>query len=107
MRRAHTTPIVVRFWRPHERIAHETYRATQANELRRLRAAGWPAYTEDSLDAVVARVREAVGSGPAAQVGYRRRETSIAPAIALAALAPLLLVLVPGGLLRRRFIPAR
>jgi hypothetical protein len=107
LRRAHTTPIVVRFWHPHERIAHETYRATQPNQLRKLRAAGWPAYTEGRLDAVVGRVREAVGSGPTAQVGYRRRETSIAPAIAVAALAPLLLVLVPGGLLRRRFIPAR
>jgi hypothetical protein len=64
-------------------------------------------YTEGRLDAVVGRAREAVGSGPTAQVGYRRRETSIAPAIAVAALAPLLLVLVPGGLRRRRFIPAR
>jgi hypothetical protein len=110
LRRSRTTPVVVRFWAHGERIFRrgrtpERYRATQANELTRLRAAGWPAYTEGELAAVVHRIRETIGSGPEARIGFRRRETSIAPAIALAALAPLLLVFVPAGLLlpgRRR-----
>jgi hypothetical protein len=101
LRRARTTPIVVRFWRADERIPHENYRAGQPDELRRLRAAGWAAYPEGRLEAVVHRIREAIGSGPKAQVGYRREESSVAPALALAALAPLLLVLVPPGALRR------
>jgi hypothetical protein len=101
LRRAHTTPIVVRFWHRGERIPHESYRSTQPDELGRLRRAGWPAYSERELDAVVRRVRDAIGSGPEAEVGLRRRQTSIAPAIALAALAPLLLVLVPAGAFRR------
>ena len=71
LRRAHTTPIVVRFWHPHERIAHEAYRATQASQLRKLRAAGWPAYTEGRLDAVVARVREAAGNESVTQASVR------------------------------------
>jgi hypothetical protein len=102
LRSAHTTPVLIRFWKPDERIPHETYRPTQADELRRLRAAGWPAYAEGRTGAVVDRIRAAVGSGPTAHVGFGRRETSIAPALALAALAPLLLVLVPTGFVRRR-----
>jgi hypothetical protein len=110
LRRAGTTPIVVRLWHPDERIfgsegSTESYHSTQANELGRLRAAGWPAYSEGELGAVVHRIREAIGPGPQKSVGYRRGETSIAPMIALAALAPLLLVVVPAGRLpslRRR-----
>lgn len=102
LRRDGTTPIVVRFWRPGERIPHESYRATQPHELSKLRAAGWPAYPEGELKAVVERIKRAVGTGPVAHVGYDRRETSIAPALALAALAPLLLVFAPAGRLPRR-----
>ena len=102
LRRARTTPVVVRFWRADERIAHENYRPTQPDELSNLRAAGWPAYREGRLNAVVAQIRSTIGSGPQARVGYRHEETSIAPALALAALAPLLLVLAPAGRLPRR-----
>jgi hypothetical protein len=102
-----TTPIVVRFWRSNERIfrhdgAPESYRATQGDELRKLRDAGWQAYAETEFDAVVRGIRRTVGSGPVARVGYLRRETSIAPMLALAALAPLLLVLAPAGRLPSR-----
>jgi hypothetical protein len=108
LRRAHTTPVLVRFWKADERIPHETYRPSQADELRRLRAAGWPAFGEGRTEAVLERIREAVGSGPTTHVGFGRRETTIAPAIALASLAPLLLVLVPSGFVRRRAAsPAR
>ena len=102
LRRARTTPVVVRFWQAGERIPHESYRSSQPDELARLREAGWPAYSERELGAVVQRVRAVIGTGPEAAVGYRRREVSIAPAIALAALAPLLLVFVPAGMLPRR-----
>ena len=104
LRRARTTPVVVRFWHPGERIPHALYRSTQPGALARLRAAGWAAYSETELPAVVRRVRAAIGSGTTANVGYRRSETSIAPAVALAALAPLLLVIVPAGVPRRRRI---
>jgi hypothetical protein len=105
LRRAGTTPIVVRVWHPGERIfrpdrSTEVYHSTQADELDRLRAAGWPAYSENELGAAVHRIREAIGPGPSKPVGYRRRKTSIAPMIALAVLAPLLLV--AGGARRRR-----
>jgi hypothetical protein len=107
LRRAHTTPVVVRFWHPGERIFGpgrpvENYQSTQPDELDRLRAAGWAAYPEGELGAVVRRIRETIGSGPRATVGYERRETSIAPEIAFAALALLLLVVVPPGFLPRR-----
>jgi hypothetical protein len=107
LRHAHTTPIVVRFWHPGERIFRPrgtaaSYRATQPNELDKLRAEGWPAYAEGELQAVARRIRKTIGSGPSAAVGYQRRVTSIAPEIALAALAPLLLVVVPPGFLPRR-----
>jgi hypothetical protein len=103
LRRERTTPVLVRVWHPNERIfgpggSTESYHSTQADELGRLRAAGWPAYSEGQIGAVVHRIREAIGPGPLKSVGYRRHETSIAPMIALAALAPLLLV-VP---MRRR-----
>jgi hypothetical protein len=109
LRHARTTPILVRIWHPGERIfrtdrSTEVYHSTHADELDRLRAAGWPAYPEGEPGAVVDRVRQAIGPGPVKPVGYDRRETSIAPMIALAAVAPLLLVLPLGGLplLRRR-----
>jgi hypothetical protein len=108
------TPVVVRFWRRNERIfrpdgSPESYHATQADELRTLRAAGWQAYPEARFETVVRRLRRALGSGPVATVGYLPSETSIAPMIALAALAPFLLVLAPAGQLprlpRRRRVP--
>jgi hypothetical protein len=102
LRRARTTPIVVRFWHPGERIPHESYRSTQPGELAALRRAGWPAFSEREFDAVVERVRETIGSGPETEVGFRRSETSLAPAIAAAAHAPLLLVIVPERALSRR-----
>jgi hypothetical protein len=105
LRQAHVTPIVVRFWRPGERIPGDSYRATQQHELADLRASGWPAYPETAFGRVVARIQQTLGTGPVAQVGYQRRDTSIAPIVALAALAPFLLVLAPAGQLRIR--PAR
>jgi len=111
------TPVVVRFWRRNERIFRpdgtaESYRATQAGELHLLRAEGWQAYPETRFDAVVHSLRRTLGSGPVATVGYLPRETSLTPMIALAALAPLLLLLAPAGQLpplprRRRASKAR
>jgi hypothetical protein len=102
LRRADTTPVVVRFWRPDERIfasgvTSGSYRSTEPDALARLRAAGWPAYGENDFGAVAGLVRRTIGSGPVARVGYQRKDTSIAPIVALAALAPLLLLVAPGG----------
>jgi hypothetical protein len=102
LRQARVMPIVVRFWRPGERIPGDSYRATQPRELADLRAAGWPAYPETAFDQVVAQTRQTLGAGPVAQVGYQRRDTSVAPIVALAALAPFLLVLAPAGQLPLR-----
>jgi hypothetical protein len=105
LRGSHVTPIVVRFWRPNEQIAGDSYRATQPRELAALRASGWPAYPETDFDVVVKQARRTLGSGPVATVGYQRHDTSIAPIVALTALAPFLLVLAPAGRLpwpRRR-----
>ena len=114
LRRTGTTPIVVRFWRRGERIydgapADAGYHSTQADELDRLRAAGWPAYSEREAGAAVHKIEAVLGSGPVAQLGYQRQEISLAPALALAALAPLLLLFVPARRLpslRRRQAPA-
>jgi hypothetical protein len=98
LRRSGTTPVVVRFWEPGERIYNGRrpvggYRAVQPAELVTLRAAGWPAFAEDELSAAIARVRATVGRGPTAHVSYDRRTTSVAPFVALVAFAPLLLLL--------------
>lgn len=106
LRRRGIVPIVVRFWQRDERIFRpdgrpESYRPTQPDELHALRAAGWQAYPESRFDAVVGAARRAVGSGPLAGAALERRQTSIAAAFALAAVAPLLLVLVQAGRLPR------
>jgi hypothetical protein len=102
LRHAGTTPVVVRFWHPDERIYRRGrtvggYRATRPDVLAALQAAGWPAYPEADFGAVLRRVRSAIGSGPAAAVGYDRREYPLAPILAFVALAPLLLLLAPAG----------
>ncbi len=101
-----TTPIVVRFWHPYERIYSRSqvvgsYQATKPHALAALRAAGWPAYPEADFGAVVRRIRATIGSGPVTAVGYGRREVPLSAILALAALAPLLGLLAPPGRLPR------
>lgn len=100
LERAGTTPVVVRFWRAGERIfqrGSESYRATQPDALAGLRSAGWPAFSETQLDAAVRRIRAAVGSGPFARVAYAENDVQLAPLLALAALLPLLGLVLSGG----------
>lgn len=100
LERAGTTPVVVRFWHPGERIFRrgaESYHATQPDALATLRGAGWPAFSETQLGAAARFIRAAVGSGPLARVGYARETTQLGPLLALAAFAPLLLLVLPGG----------
>ena len=104
LRRAHVTPIVVRFWSRAERIVHhdgarEAYRPQQPRELSVLRRAGWSAYGEQRAGTVVGEIRRELGRGPLVSAGPVAARTSIGGAVALAALAPLLLALVPAGLL--------
>jgi len=103
LRRANVIPVVVRFWSRDERIVRpngtlEAYRPGQPGELQVLRRAGWSAYPEARAGAVASGIRRALGSGPVVSAGPVFERTSIAPAVAFAALAPLLLVLVPVGL---------
>jgi hypothetical protein len=110
-----TTPVVVRFWQPNERIFRGgrplgNYRSVQPGAVTELRDAGWAAYGENDLGRALALVQQTIGTGPVARVGFRRHETSIAPILALAALAPLLLLIAPGGrlpALRLRSRPRR
>jgi len=104
LQRAGTTPVVVRFWRPGERIFHrgsESYRATQPGALATLRRTGWPVFSETQLGAAARFIRAAVGSGSLARVGYAQETTQLGPLLALAAFAPLLLLLLPGAPCRR------
>jgi hypothetical protein len=104
LNRSNTTPILVRFWRPGERIFRSnsrSYRATQPNALAALRRAGWPAFSETQLGAAVRTIRATVGSGPLVEVGYRREDLKLAPFLALAAFVPLLVLVLPGG-----YVPA-
>jgi hypothetical protein len=106
LHRARLTPIVVRFWRPDERVYQpggtpERYLPSAPDELALLRAAGWTAFDERRFAQVRAAVVRAVGHGPVARVALERRDQPIAPYLALLALAPLLLLLAPLGLLKR------
>lgn len=116
LRQAHVTPVVVRFWRRSERIVHrdgtrEAYRPQQPRELGLLRRAGWSAYSEQRVATVVDEIRRDLGRGRLASAGPVSARTSLGGAVALAALAPLLLALVPAGLLpasrRERAVSAR
>jgi hypothetical protein len=100
LRRTGTTPVVVRFWQPRERIfdgKSTTYLATQPDVLGGLRRAGWPAFGERDLGAALARIKRAVGTGPVVHVGYARSETPLAPWLALTGLLPLLLLVAPAA----------
>jgi hypothetical protein len=101
---AGTTPVLVRFWRPGERIFRrdaESYRATQAGALAAFRGAGWAAFSEAQLHEAATSIRDAVGNGPLASIGYARRDIALAPWLALASLVPLLVLVLPGG-----YVPA-
>jgi hypothetical protein len=106
LRDAHVSPIVVRFWKPDERIFRldggtEPYVPTQSGELGVLHRAGWAAVEEGHVAPVVERIRQALGSGPIERVGFGRTRQPFAPALVVAAFAPLLLLLVPAGRLPR------
>jgi hypothetical protein len=103
LRRANVIPVLVRFWSRDERIVRpngtlEAYRPGQPDEPSVLRRAGWSVYPEARAGAAASGIRRALGSGPVVSAGPVFERTSIAPALAFAALAPLLLVLVPAGL---------
>jgi hypothetical protein len=106
LRDAGITPIVVRFWKPDERIFRldggiEPYVPTQSDELELLHRAGWAAVREGDAAPVAERIRKALGSGPVASVGFSRTRQPVAPALVVAAFAPLLLLLLPAGRLPR------
>jgi hypothetical protein len=99
-----TTVIVVRFWRRGERIFRpdgsiEAYRPSNAGASL-LRATGWTVLDERDFGGVLQRVRAAAGSGPTHGVALERRDEPLAPLLALLALCPLLLLVVPRGQLR-------
>ena len=100
---ARTDLIVIRFWSAGESVFGPSGRPEPAYRpdpsapatLDALAAAtGGRAFAEGDLGAAKARLRGLVETGPtAAVVGRTRRETALAPFVALAALAPLVLFL--------------
>ncbi|HJX48961.1 MAG TPA: hypothetical protein VJ375_14030 [Gaiellaceae bacterium] len=102
LERTGTTPVVVRFWHPGERIferSSASYRATQPGALAPLRRAGWPAFSESQLAPALRFIRTAVGSGPVRRVAYAQEHTQLAPFLALSSFVLLLLLVLPGGYL--------
>jgi hypothetical protein len=109
LRRVHVTPILVRFWRPDERVYKpeggiERYKPSVPDELARLQSVGLASYDETQFGEVRAAVQKAVGHGPTTRVALERLDQPIAPLVALAGLLPLLLLLAPlrGGRPQRR-----
>jgi hypothetical protein len=103
--RGRILPVFVQVWRTEERIfgartpAERAYRPdpTSAGGLERLaEAIGGLAFTEDELAEARGAVAEALGDGPTAPQRRELRSAQLAPAVAAAALLPLL------WLLRRR-----
>jgi hypothetical protein len=98
---ARTDLVVVRFWSADESVfepsgkpepAYRPDPAAPAALDALARATGGRAYGEGDLGAAAARLRGLVETGPtAAVVGRTQRETALAPFVALAALAPLVL----------------
>jgi hypothetical protein len=110
LRKAHVTPVVVRFWRPQELIYRangktERYRPTAPDELDLLHAYGWTAFDEARFGSVRRAVSQAIGSGPVHGVSLERLDRPIAPYLAALALIPLLVLLAP--LLATRVGPAK
>jgi hypothetical protein len=100
LRRAHVTPILVRFWRADERIYKpaggiERYRPTGGNALAVLGSAGLRSYDERRFEDVRRAVAVAAGKGPSTRVDLERLDRPVGPYVALAALLPLLLLLAP------------
>jgi hypothetical protein len=113
LRHAHVTAIVVRFWRPDERVYRpdrtpERYVPTAPDEVERLRAAGWTVYDESRFATVRDLVARTVGEGPSERVALDRIDRPVAAWVAFLALVPLgmlfapLLALRVPGLAKRR-----
>ena len=93
--------VFVQFWDPDERVftdnAPEAAYRPDASARAVLdglaKAMEGSVYDEDDLDATRRNVRARLGSGPTVVQGERGRRTALAPYVAAAALAPLLLVL--------------
>jgi hypothetical protein len=109
--RAGVRTVIVRFWRPDERVYRldnrpERYRPSAPRELDILRARGWTAYDESEYAGVRQVVAQTVGHGPVHVVALERLDRPIGPYVAALALLPLLVLLWPLVALRRAAAPA-
>jgi hypothetical protein len=93
-----TDLIVVRYWKPRERVfgaegaPDQRYQADpgSAEAVRSLaRAAGGQAFDEDDFDAAVAAARRLLGEGEAKPLGENTSRTTLAPYLFLGAFLPL------------------
>jgi len=93
--------VLVRFWRPTERVysqgfAEPQYRpdpASARTEVGLAAAVGGGAFSEDDLGAVTRRVRELLSGGKATAAGTEHGKFALAPYLALGTLLPLSLLL--------------
>jgi hypothetical protein len=94
----HTGLMVVRFWRPSERVfrkngaAESAYRpdpASAQNVSTLVGAVRGQAFEEGDLDAAVAAIRAYIGGGRAEPLGEDDSRTSLAPYVFLSAFVPL------------------
>jgi hypothetical protein len=100
LRLAHIALVVVRFWRPDERVYRldggaERYVPSAPNELERLRAAGWTAFDEGQFGAVHRLVAQKLGEGPTHRVALERVDRPVGAYVALLALVPLAILFAP------------
>lgn len=100
------TPIFVRFWSPHDSVfdpggsresAYHPDPSSKATLSALAQASHGFAYSEHQLGAVVRAARKILGTGPVRPEGQVVKTVALAPYIALAALIPLVLLIVAGG----------
>ena len=92
LRRAHVKLVVVRFWRPDERVYRRDGRRSATARARRTSSsacarAGWTAFDETQFAAVRDLVAETMGHGPVQRVAFERLDRG-SPVVARAARAP-------------------
>jgi hypothetical protein len=100
LRRSRIEPFLVRVAVPGEQILDaagrpESYRSVSTLAVISLRQAGWKAYEERHIDRTISDLQRYLGTGPTRPSGVVEAQRSLAPFLALAALAAVLALTAP------------